>query len=181
MVAPGQRHWCGPGEGAAGAGFDARLDLRQFGVCGQGREPAVEGDKARGGLDGARHSIDGAQGNTIEHFGQSFGAGRMDAGSDAGDADGFLEEGGLLVLGLSESDGDFGTADRDGDAGEASSRAVVEEGGDARGKGLGAGNGLDEMALENSLGIADSGEIGARIPAKEEGEIVDKSFSLFTL
>ncbi len=75
----------------------------------------------------------------------------MDSGGNAGDADGFLKEGGFLVLGLGKGDCDFGAADGDRDAGEASSGAVVEEGGNPGGESLGDGNGFDEVASGGSL------------------------------
>jgi hypothetical protein len=81
----------------------------------------------------------------------------MDFGADAGDADGFLEEGGLFALGLGEGDGYVRAADGDGDAGEACSGAVVEEGGYFGWEGLGAGDGFDEVVGEDGLGIAEGG------------------------
>ena len=99
---------------------------------------------------------------------QGFGAAGVDPSRDASDADGLLKEGGFLVLRFGEGDGDFGSADGDGDAGEAGAGAVVEEGCNARGKSLGAGDGFGEVALKNGFRIAERGEVGAGIPAKKK-------------
>ena len=177
LVAAGQGDWLGPGEIGAGCGTDPG----QFGLRGEGCEPAVRSDEAGRGSDGFFHAIDGAEGHAIVGAGQGLGAGGMDAGGDAGDADGFLEEGGFFVLGFGEGDGDFGAADGDGNAGEAGAGSIVEEGGDAGGKGMGAGDGLEEVALEDGVGIADGGEVGAGVPVNEERQIVYKLFIFYYL
>ena len=133
------------------------LESGEIGLGGEKRQPAVGADEMRGRLDCSVHVVDGAKGYAVELGGEGFGAGGVDFGGDAGDADGFVEEGGFFALRLGEDDGYLWAADGDGDAGEACSRAEVEEGGDAGGEGLGAGDGLDEMARKDGFGITDGG------------------------
>ena len=78
-------------------------------------------------------------------------AGGVDGDGETENADGFLEEGGLLALRFGQGDGDLGAADCDGDAGKAGAGAEVEKGGDAGGEGAGAGDGFDEMAGEDAI------------------------------
>jgi len=177
LIAAGEGDRVGPGEVRSGCG----LESGQLGGGCQRSQAAGGGDEFCCGSDSLVHTVDSAECNAIECLGQGFGAAGVDAGGDAGDADSLLEEGGFFVLGFSESDGDLGAADRDGDAGKTGSRAVVEEGGDDGGKGLGTGDGLEEVAIKDLAGIADRGEIGAGIPAEKKREVITKSFILLYL
>ena len=133
------------------------LESGEIGLGGENRQPAVGADEMRGRLDCSVHVVDGAKGYAVELGGEGFGAGGVDFRSDASNANGFLEEGGFFSLGFCQSDGNVWAADGDGNAGEACSRAEVEEGDDAGGEGLGAGDGFDEMARKDGLRIADGG------------------------
>ena len=164
MVGAGEGGGLAPGEMRAGCG----LQFGEFRLGGERGEPAVGGDEAGCGAEGFFHAIYGAEGDALIGRGQGLGTGWVNAGGDASDADGFLEEGGLFVLGFGEGDGDRGAADGDGDAGETGTGAIVEEGGDAGGKGLGTGNGLEEVTFEDGVGLADSGEVGACVPADQK-------------
>ena len=148
---------------------------------GQEGEPAVRGEEAAGGPDRGSHLIDGAEGHAVEHLDEGLGAAGVDTCRNAGDADGFAEEGGFFVLRLGEGDADFRPADGDGNSGEAGTGTVVEECGDPGRKRLRAGDGFEEVALEDAAGIADGGEIGAGVPTEEERKIIYKSFILFRL
>jgi hypothetical protein len=133
------------------------LESGEIGLGGEKRQPAIGADEMRGRLDRSVHVVDGAKGYAVELGGEEFATGGVDFRSDASNANGFLEEGGFFALGFCQSDGNVWTADGDGNAGEACSRAEVEEGGDAGGEGLGAGDGFDEVAGEDGFGIADGG------------------------
>jgi hypothetical protein len=125
--------------------------------------------------------IDCAQGHTIEGRGEGFRATRVHLGWNAGDADGFLEECGFLAPRLGKRHSDFGSANGNGNSWKACSGAVVEEGPDPNGERLCAGNGFDEVALKDSLGVANGGEIGAGVPALEQSEKIYKLFIFFYL
>ena len=66
---------------------------------------------------------------------------------------------------------DFWPEEGDGEAGEAGPRSEVEQGLDAMGEGAGAEDGLEEVAAEDGLGVADGGEVGAGVPFLEKSEV----------
>ena len=164
-----ERNWRGPVELAEWVGD--LLDSAGFRARGEDGEPAVWSDQLAGGRDGGGHVVDGAEGYAVEFLLEFFCAGAVDFGAQAEGADGFAEEGGFLVLGFGEGYGDFRAHEGDGDAGESGAGAEVEQGLNAGGEGDGAEDGLEEVAAENSLFIADGGQVGFRIPFLEEGQV----------
>ena len=97
------------------------------------QEQLVRGARSSRG-DGGGHVVHGAEGDCVELAGggHGFDAGRPDLCSrEVEGADGFAEERGLFVLRFGQGDLDVGAEEGDGQAGEASPGAEVEEGGGA--------------------------------------------------
>lgn len=96
---------------------------------------------------------------------------RPDFGAEIEGADGFPQESGLFVLRFGERDVNVTPEKGNGKAGEACPRAKVEQG---RGIGVKMTSGeetLSEVAANDLFGIADRGEVRARIPFQEEVEV----------
>jgi len=99
-----------------------------------------EGETTSGGQEGGGDredgfkAFDGAEGDYVEGFCYGFGAGVLyiDARQCKGSRD-FAEEGGLLVVGLDQSEGDLRGPEFDGEAGESGAGAEVGEGDGLRG------------------------------------------------
>jgi len=131
-----------------------------------------------GGGDGGGHVVYGAQGYAVKFLLEFFGAGAVDFGGEMQRADGFAKEGGFFVLGFCEGYFDFGAHEGDGDAWESGAGAEVEQGVNSRWEAGGAEDGLEEMAAEDSLFVADGGEVGSGVPFLEEGQIGGELFAL---
>ena len=169
------------GYGPVKAGAGGSLQGGRFSACGEGRQPSAGRNQKSRGAESGFHAVDGAECHAIERCGESFRAAGMHAGGDTGDTDCLLEERGFLALGLGEGDGDRRPTDGDGNAGKAGAGAVVEEGLDPGGQRLRACDGFNEMTLQDAFSIADTGEVGAGVPALDQGEIVCKLFIFFVL
>lgn len=159
-----------PGEGVGG--FGELLEIGGVGGGGEEGEDAIGLKEIDGDRDGGTHLIDGAEGDAGVTRGEGFGAGCVHLGvGKVQRAECFAEEGSLLVLGLGERDGDLRAEDGDGQAGEAGSRAEVEQGGEAGGQGAGAEDGFEKVAAEDAFFIADGGEVGTCVPPLQKSEI----------
>jgi len=115
--------------------------------------------------------IDGAKGNTIELRGESFSSAGVQLNGQFKGANRFLKECSLLALRLGEGHGDLRAAESDGDAGETGTGPEVEESRNSRRKVSGASNGLNEVTLDNTCGIADCGQVYLGVPAQNEGKV----------
>ena len=156
---------------------------------------AAGGDKeACGDREDFGEALDGAQGDDIECLSDIFGAGVLYIDicqcNRAGD---FAEEGGLLMVGFDEREGDVRSPEFYRNSGEAGAGTEVGYSSSGfRASGFGNGNvkifyhrghrgrhrvereemacgeeGFAKMASDNFFGIADGGEVDAGIPAKE--------------
>ena len=107
------------GEGGTG-GFELGGGDQECQASGGGEEGGGYGEDVWEALDGAEgYDVEGG-------WGESFGAGVLyiDVRQCKGAGD-FVEEGGFLVVGLDEGEGDVGGPEFDGDAGEAGAGAQV--------------------------------------------------------
>jgi hypothetical protein len=136
----------------------------------------VGGSGGGGGYSGG-HVVYGSHGYGVELTGRRHG---FDAsGPDfyvlkLEGADGFAEEGGFLVLGFGQGYTDFGVEEGYGKAGEACSRAQIEEGvweSLGRAYALAGEEAFAEVAADYLLGVADGGEVGAGVPLEEEIQV----------
>ena len=96
---------------------------------------------------------------------------RPDLGGEVQSADDLAQEGGFLVLGFGEGDGDLGAEEGYGEAWEAGSGAEVEQ---RRGVGVKVAGGEEafaEVAADDLFGVADGGEVGTGVPLEEEVEV----------
>jgi hypothetical protein len=136
------------------------------------------GDQRRGGGEDCVEALHGAEGYYVEGGGEGFGAGVLyiDVCQCKGAGD-FAEEGGLLVVGLDQSERDVRGPELDGEAGESGAGAEV---GDRikgfhhrghrehRGEEVAGGEeALAEVAGDDFFGVADGGEVDAGVPAEE--------------
>ena len=134
----------------------------------------ARGDSGPSCREGGCHLVDGTKGDDVE---QAVGGHRFDSAwpyldvLEAEGAEGFAEERGFFVLGFGERDLGFGVEDGNGKAGEAGSRAEVEEGFGFNGNVAGREEALAKVAPDDLLGIADGGEVGAGVPLEEKIEV----------
>ncbi len=170
-------------EAGAGAGKREVVGRGWRGGFGEGDQPAEGGDSPAGGCEGDLHVVYRAEGDGGEGLAGGhvlYAAGPDGRVGQVEAADGLAEEACLLALGLGERDVQVWEQELDGQAGEAGSGAEVEKTGrreEGRGKRKvrseleGAEEALAEVALDDALGVADGGEVGAGVPAEEEVEV----------
>jgi hypothetical protein len=118
--------------------------------------------------------------------GHGFDAAGPDFRGQGEGADDLTEEGGLFILGFGERDVNVRAKESDGEAREAGPGAEVQKcesaGGRVAGiqvrgiqvRGIQVTRGeetLAEVAADDLFGIADGGQVGARIPFEEETEV----------
>ena len=123
--------------------------------------------------EGGLHIVHRTQGNYVEApvCGHGFDSIGPDLGGEAEGSDDFAEKGGLFVLGFGEGDLNFRVEERNGQAGEASSGAEVEESAGVWVEVLGGEEAFAEVAADDLFRVADGGEVGAGVPLEEEIEI----------
>ncbi len=131
------------------------------------------GGSGLGSGEGGGHVVYGAEGYGVELLGgrQGFDPVRPDVGCETEGSDYFAEESRLFVLGFGEGYLDFGAEQGYGEAGEAGSRAEVEEGGGAGIEVLGGEEAFAEVAADDLLWVADSGQVGAGVPLEKEVQV----------
>ena len=183
----GDGHGVGPGEGAdeGARGFDLGGANEQGEATAGGRELLEEFD---GGGENLVETFDGAQGDGHRICNLQFvicnlaGVGLGANGADfyAGElegADDLAQKRGFALVGFQQRRTERGRPDLDGEAGETgagtdiqqvpvASRQAAERIQMAGGK-----EGFAEVASDDLFGIADGGEVDARVPAQEEVEI----------
>ena len=162
-----ERDWRLPEERFA----DEGLKDGSVGAGGEEGEQSAGSHQLCGGGNGSLHVVDGAEGDAVEADLQFLCAGAVDLYLDGKCTDGLAEEGGFLVLGFGEGDGDLGTEDGDGQAWEAGPGTEVEEGVDVCWQGSGTEDGLKEVAAEYAFFLANGSEVGAGVPFLEEGQV----------
>jgi hypothetical protein len=107
-----------------------------LGGADQQGEAAGGGHQGRGGREDGFEAFDGAESDQVEGGrSQGFGAGVLyiDVGQCKGTGD-FAQEGSFFVIGLDQGEGDLGSPDFYGQAGEAGAGAEVGEGKPAVGR-----------------------------------------------
>jgi hypothetical protein len=178
----GDRGGFGPGEvGQQTAGCLA------LGGADQEGEAAAGGDQGGGAGEDGFEAFDGAEGDYVEGGAEGFGACALYIDvrqcKSAGD---FAQEGGLLVIGLDQSEGDVGSPEFEREAGESGAGAHIgytgrvhsfhhrgHSGGRGRaGKQVAGGEqALAEVAGDDVFGVADGGQIDAGVPPDEDIDI----------
>jgi hypothetical protein len=143
-------------------------------------EGETAGGSQQGGGDGkdGLEAFDGAEGDYVEGFGERFGTGVLyiDVRQCKGAGD-FAEEGGFLVVGFDQGEGDVWGPEFEGEAGESCAGAEV---GDAGGKfnifnhrghrgrhrveEAGGEERFAEVAGDDVFGVADGGQVDAGVP-----------------
>jgi hypothetical protein len=183
------RHLSEPENSSITTGKDKRLGPDNASACrrlkrAEGRprdherKPAARGDQRRSFGNSPLHTIDGAQGNTVEAPIQSIGAPSVNLRRDAGNPDRLLKECSLLALRLGKCHKNLLAANCDGDPGKTGPRTEVKQRGNTSRKSLGTGDRLDEMTGKDAARLADCAQVYPLVPANKERKIEAKLFIL---
>jgi len=140
-------------------------------------EAAGWGNQGGCGWQDGFEAFDGPEGDYVEGGGEGLGAvGLYIDARQCKSAGDFAKEGGLLVVGLDQREGEVRVPEFEGETGESGAGAYVGDcktlhhrghGGRRREKIAGGEEALAEVAGYDFFGVADGGEVDAGIPAEE--------------
>jgi len=171
-IGSGVLHHCEDAVGALGQGEACEWLGPGLG-CGNRSKDEGEGSEIGGEVQGERHVVDGAEGDSVKtlHVEEGFGARGVHLSGEVEGANHFAEEGGLFTLRLGEGNGEVWAEDVEGEAGKAGAGAEVQDGVDVLRKMGREEQAFTEVTGDDGLRLVDSGEVGAGVPFEKVVEV----------